>query len=323
MSELAIEQKSMSSQMNIENAVVAHSRASIRRGSKSFSFASRLLAKDQREAAMMLYAWCRYCDDRTDIKDRSTGLEIKEQNLKDLIAKTACIYEDGLLEEPEFAAMRYVVRRYKIPGFYPAELLKGMEMDLYHKGFETLDELLHYCYRVAGVVGLMMVHVLQVSDESALAFAQDMGMAMQLTNIARDIVEDAEMGRIYIPRQWLLEIGLNEADLLKPTSREKLAVAAKRLVTEAERLYRSGDKGIAYLPIVASFSIVAARQVYSAIGRKVVRRGAHAWDTRTWIPRWRKFLMLFSVGWTMLLTVPQRLRKPWSPVEVHRVRLFQ
>lgn len=302
--------------------IVAHSRAAIRKGSKSFSFASRLLGRDEREAAMMLYSWCRYCDDRTDVKDLTTPVSVKEANLNDLKMKTEGIYKGEFPSEPEFAAMAYVVHKYQVPAYYPRELLAGMEMDLYHDGFETFDELLQYCYRVAGVVGLMMVHVLQVSDERALEYAQDMGMAMQLTNIARDIVEDAEMGRVYIPRQWLNEVGLSPSEVNHPESRPKLALIARKLHDEAEKLYQSGDKGISYLPFAAAFSIVAARKVYSAICAKVVRRGSHAWDSRTWIPRWHKFLLLFSVSFSLLRTIPARIASPWKAVKISEVRKF-
>lgn len=302
--------------------IVAHARAVIRKGSKSFSFASRLLARDQRQAAMMLYSWCRYCDDRIDGKDRSTPSSTKEKNLRELIARTSAIYRGEDPVEPEFAAMAYVVRKYSIPAYYPRELLAGMEMDLYHEGFATFEDLLRYCYRVAGVVGLMMVHVLKVSDEAAMQHAQDMGMAMQLTNIARDIIEDAEMGRVYIPREWLREFNLAESDLLLPEARSKLAELARRLCDEAEKLYRSGDDGIKYLSLPAAFSIIAARSVYSAIGRKVVRRGERAWDSRTWVRRWHKLALLFSVVLRLARHVPERWQNPWKPISPVGVRRF-
>ena len=309
--------------MQRSEPIVAHSRTAIRKGSKSFSFASRLLAKDEREAAMMLYSWCRYCDDRTDIKDRATSYEIKQHNLDDLIAKTAAVYRGEMPDEPEFGAMAHVVRKYNLPAYYPQELLAGMAMDLNHDGFETVADLMRYCYRVAGVVGLMMVHVLRVSQTAALKHAQDMGMAMQLTNIARDIVEDAEMGRIYLPREWMREVGLDEKDILAPVSRAKLAQLSQKLVVMAEALYRSGDEGIKYLPFYAAFSVVAARQVYSAIGQRVVRRGPEAWNSRTWIPRWKKFLMLGPIVLSVLKSIPERMKAPWRAESITGVRRFE
>ena len=125
----------------------------------------------------------------------------------------------------------------------------------------ALKELLLYCYRVAGTVGLMMSHVMGLRDESALKHAADLGIGMQLTNIARDIIEDAAMGRIYLPLSWLQEAQIPAAEVAAPEYREKLAMLSLRLLREADRYYRSGDAGLWYLSFRSACAVSAARQV--------------------------------------------------------------
>jgi phytoene synthase len=181
-------------------AAVEHGREMIRVGSKSFSLASKLLPRGAREGAWLLYAWCRHCDDEID---EAPTREERARRLADLRRRTELAYRDELTAEeraellahPIFVAFRQVARSCGIPRFYALELLEGMAMDLNHRPYGDERELRLYCYRVAGVVGLMMSHVMGLSDERALRHASDLGSAMQLTNIARDVLDDAAGAR--------------------------------------------------------------------------------------------------------------------------------
>jgi phytoene synthase len=153
-------------------------------------------------------------------------------------------------------------------------------MDVEGRRYETLDDLLGYCYGVAGVVGIMMAHVMGVRDVAILDRACDLGLAFQLTNIARDIVPDAGEGRIYLPLAWLEAEGVKPDAIADPRHRPALARLAARLVADAEPYYESALTGIAALPARAAWAIATARLVYRSIGHEVVRRGPAAWDER-------------------------------------------
>src|SRR5690606_25988910 len=195
----------------MSDQVIAQATQSINVGSKSFAAAARLFDERTRQSAVMLYAWCRHCDDVIDGQvlgqgqlegDRSSG----EERLAMLVELTERAYAGELMPAPAFAAFQQVVQRHGIPPKYPLEHLAGFRMDVQGYRYQTLDDTLLYCYRVAGVVGLMMAQVMGAESEATLDRACDLGLAFQLTNIARDIVEDAQIGRVYLPADWLEEV---------------------------------------------------------------------------------------------------------------------
>ena len=245
----------------------------IQKGSKSFSLAARLFDPATRDAAFFLYGWCRYCDDQVDQVGASVDRSELNARLKALKDNTAAAFSFAPQKEPVFIALQYIVHRYGIPSHYALELIEGMAMDVRATQYTSLKELLLYCYRVAGTVGLMMAHVMGLRDEAALKHAADLGIAMQLTNIARDIVEDASMGRIYLPSAWLSEAGIAPAEIAAPENREKLAMLTLRLLREAERYYRSGDEGLWHLSFRSACAVAAARNVYSEIGAVAAEKG--------------------------------------------------
>ena len=210
-------------------------------------------------------------------------------------------------------ALQYIVHRYGIPAHYASELIEGMAMDVRGIRYANLRELLLYCYRVAGTVGLMMSHVMGLRDESALKHAADLGIAMQLTNIARDVTEDASMGRIYLPLDWLDEANIASDEIAAPANREKLAVITLRLLREAERYYRSGDAGLWHLSFRSACAVSAARHVYSEIGALLVKRGARAWDQRTYVTGARKLWVVIRGVVSLIQSAPARIFKPWTP----------
>jgi 15-cis-phytoene synthase len=292
----------------------------IREGSKSFAVAARLFAPETRAAAYQLYAWCRYCDDRID--DETLGHRSGAAALGSLDDRLARLYEDTRLTlrgdppgEPVYEALGRVVGRYGIPQHLPLELIEGFAMDARGQRYERLDDLFLYCYHVAGTVGLMMAHVMGVRDEPTLRRAADLGIALQMTNIARDVVDDARAGRVYLPLHWLAEARVPPEEVAEQQHRERLAGVACRLLREADRYYASGDQGLARLPFRSAWSVTVARGVYSEIGRLVSTRGARAWDDRTVVSRGRKLAWVArGLGEALyLVTVSRRQRAAPRP----------
>jgi phytoene synthase len=285
----------------------------IAKGSKSFSLAAKLFAPETRDAAFFLYGWCRYCDDQIDEAGKSTDTTELDQRLKTLRDRTASAFSLEAQHEPVFVALQYIAHRYGIPSHYALELIEGMAMDVRSTRYATLKELLLYCYRVAGTVGLMMSHVMGLRDEHALKHAADLGIGMQLTNIARDITEDAAMGRIYLPLQWLREAGIAPDDISAAAHREKLAMLTSRLLREAEGYYRSGDAGLWHLSFRSACAVAAARHVYSEIGYLLLKRGGRAWDQRSYVTGVRKLWVVMRAVLSLIRSLPARIAQPWAP----------
>jgi 15-cis-phytoene synthase len=257
-------------------------RAVIAHHSKSFALASKLLPATARDDAAVLYAWCRRADDLVDLDtpDRSV-IDMLSDELTDAYAGRA---SDPLLRE-----FGRVVRRRGIPRTYPRELLAGMAMDLDDTQYETLEDLIVYAWRVAGVVGLMMTHVLGIDDDNALIPAAHLGIAMQLTNICRDVAEDLQRGRVYIPR----ELARGGAPV-----RELLAVA--------DRYYKSADRGLIALPLRASFGVASARDIYSAIGSRIAAQDYDVNAGRAIVSPTRKVSGVMRAAWRTLVSLPRR-----------------
>ena len=269
----------------MSQALMDHATRTIEVGSKSFAAAARLFDPATRRSVLMLYAWCRHCDDVVD--GQELGFNVAQQAPHDpaaelamLEAQTRRAYAGEPMQDPAFAAFQEVALRHRIEPRYALDHLAGFAMDVQDVRYETLDDTLRYCYHVAGVVGLMMASIMGAHDARVLDRACDLGLAFQLTNIARDIVEDARMGRCYVPAQWLREAGIPVDEVADPRHRAALAKVAARLVDEAEPYYDSALEGIAALPLRSAWAIASARNVYRQIGIVVKRRGAHAWDQR-------------------------------------------
>ncbi|RYZ13386.1 MAG: phytoene/squalene synthase family protein [Comamonadaceae bacterium] len=265
--------------------LVALAAEAIEAGSSSFAAAARLFDETTRDSTLLLYAWCRHCDDVIDGQafghgqrtgDRGDGLARLAQ-LEDA-TRRACAGEPT--DEPVFAGLGQVVRLHGIDVSLPLEHLAGFRMDAVGAHYATLADTLLYCYRVAGVVGLMMARVMGARDPDALDRACDLGIAFQLTNIARDIVDDAAIGRIYLPADWLHAAGIPPERLADPAHRHALAGVAARLVETADPYYVSARSGLAALPLRSAWSVATARGVYRAIGHRVKQLGDHAWDVR-------------------------------------------
>jgi phytoene synthase len=287
------------------------------KGSLSFTLAARLFDSKRREGARFLYAWCRYCDDAVD--RAGSDRELARRNLRELREMTESALRGEPQVHPVFFAFQQVALQYKIPREYAMDLLAGMEMDVAGIAELSEKELDLYCYRVAGVVGLMMSHVMGLSSDEALSYAVSAGNAMQMTNISRDVLEDAAMGRVYLPREWLADEGLVGQDVSRPECRAQVTRVVKRLLSRAQGNYVHAERGLKYLPLRAAFAVAAAIEVYSEIGKRVLDRGEKAWDTRTVVPASRKLWVLGRGVLKVLAQLPERLANPWRARPIEKI----
>ena len=305
----------------MSEALLDHATETIKVGSKSFAAAAKLFPADVRRSVLMLYAWCRHCDDTVDGQELGFGavsltqLEA-EMQLARLEDQTRRAYSGEKMQDPAFAAFQEVALRHAIEPRYAVDHLAGFAMDVEQAQYETIDDTLRYCYHVAGVVGLMMASIMGASKDTVLDRACDLGLAFQLTNIARDIVDDARMGRCYLPAAWLREAGIPADEVALPTHRAALAGVAARLVDYAEPYYASAATGIIALPLRSAWAIATARNVYRQIGIKIKARGPHAWDERVGTSRATKLWLLVKGGASALTSrlrsMPPRPQGLWQ-----------
>jgi len=267
------------------DAIVATAQESIARGSQSFAAASRLFDRRTRERAWLLYAWCRRCDDIADGQEHGHGMTLVEDapaRLERLSAMTETALAGNWVGDPAFDALRIVADETKMPPHFARDLIAGFALDAKDWRPRTEDDLYTYCYHVAGAVGCMMAVVMGVSpeDEATLDRACDLGMAFQLANIARDVGEDDRVGRCYLPVDWLSEMEIPAGELLNPAHRQKLAVLGSRLAERAAAFEASARFGTPKLSFRSAWAVLAAAEIYGAIGREVAARGERAWDSR-------------------------------------------
>jgi 15-cis-phytoene synthase len=299
-------------------ALVAAAGDIISRGSQSFRAASRLFDAPTRERAWLLYAWCRAADDLTDGQDLGHGatapLDPAEAQAK-LAALTSAALDSDQPVPPPFLALRQVARETTMPRGFIADHLAGFALDSADWRPQTEDDLLRYCYHVAGTVGCMMAVVMGVdpADQDTLDRACDLGIAFQLANIARDLVPDALVWRCYIPAVWLEEFGLTETSLALRTNRPALAQIAARMVKLARPYRASARIGASLLPRRSRQAVLAADAIYGAIGEKVLKRGEAAWDQRVRVNKAGKLALFTGAMLRASSSPPNTLRTElWS-----------
>lgn len=259
----------------------------MRGGSKSFFAASKLLPQRVRAASIALYAFCRVADDLVD-EGEST-----EEALIELKQRLDAIYSGQPQPHLEDNALALVVDQYQLPRAMLEALIEGFEWDAHGKTYETIEAVHQYGARVAGSVGAMMCWIMGPRHATALARACELGVAMQLTNIARDVGEDARNGRLYLPHAWMREAGI-EPDkwLANPIFSPALQSVIERLLEEAERLYIKANAGIAELPKDCRAAILAARLIYSEIGNQLRKEGCDSVNRRAVVSTTRKLALL-------------------------------
>jgi phytoene synthase len=283
-------------------ALVAHARTTIAKGSKSFAAASRLFDPKTRERAQLLYAWCRACDDIADGQELGHGASAvqdasaKLSRMRALTAKALAGEETG---DASFDCLGVVAAETGLPARYAHDLIDGFALDAQEWRPRSEDDLLLYCYHVAGTVGCMMAVVMGVApdDEAVLDRACDLGIAFQLANIARDIGEDAAVDRCYLPIEWLVDVDIPPGEHMKPPFRPRLAMLARRLAAMAERYEASARTGAAALPYRSAWAVLAAAGIYGDIAREVAARGERAWDHRVSTARADKLGWIVTAAW--------------------------
>jgi phytoene synthase len=262
----------------INPADLDHCREAIRHNSLSFHAASRVLPAHVRDPALALYAFCRLADDEVDLHDDKASAVLRLRDRLDLV------YRGTPRNAPADRAFASVVNHHQMPRALPEALLEGLAWDAMDRRYDTLSGLFDYSARVAAAVGAMMCVLMGVRDEHALARACDLGVAMQLTNIARDVGEDARARRMYLPLEWLTAAGIDaDAYFAEPLPTDAIRAMVKRLLREADNLYARSEAGIPALPMAARPGIYAARHIYAGIGQAVTCNGfaSVSWRGRT------------------------------------------
>ena len=277
-----------------------HCERAIQHGSLSFHAASRLLPSKVRDPALALYAFCRLADDAVDLHHDKGGAVL---SLNERLEKC---YNGAPRNAPADRAFAAIIEDFEMPRALPEALLEGLAWDAVERRYQTLSGVYSYSARVASAVGAMMCVLMRVRDADALARACDLGVAMQLTNIARDVGEDARAGRVYLPLDWLDEAGIDlDLFLRDPLPTDALRAVVRKLLNAADRLYMRAEAGIAGLPRSARLGIYAASYIYAGIGREVRRAGCDSISTRAHTSKAQKIGWIaqatMSAGGTMVL----------------------
>ncbi len=277
--------------------MLAECREILSRGSKSFAAASRLLPSRLLDPVTAYYAFCRVSDDAVDESDdpEAALIELRER-------------VDALVDGRPHAhaadrAMAWVMRAYGVPRAPIDALLEGYAWDVEGRRYETLSDVRAYAARVAASVGVVMTLLMDRREPWVLHRAADLGVAMQLTNIARDVGEDARAGRVYLPLEWLRAEGIDPAAFLnRPRYEPGVGVAVCRLLDHADFLYRRARSGVAALPADCRFAIAGAAAVYADIGRVIRDRSYDSVSSRAYTSGPRKTWLLAKSGWTLCVS---------------------
>jgi phytoene synthase len=283
-----------------------HCQRVARTQAKNFYYAFFALPKEKRDAMCALYAFFRYCD---DLSDDAESVDAARQNLRRWRAVLDAAYagagEASQLpaDQPGAAtanlmlpAFNDAVRRFKIPKEYFADLITGAEMDLDVKRYETFDELYRYCYRVASCVGLSVIHIFGFTNDAAKQHAEECGIAFQLTNILRDVREDAQMGRIYLPLEDLRRFGVPEADILAGKPPPAFVDLMRFESQRAHDYYEKSRPLIRMIHADSREALVALMEIYHGLLKKIERAGFDVFAQRVSLPKWKKiFIAIRSV----------------------------
>ena len=302
-------------------ALVSHARQSIRRGSKSFSAASRLFDRQTRERVWLLYAWCRACDDLADAQDHGHtlgDLTDPEGRLNTIQRLTELAFAGKPTGNASFDALGQLAGETGITKGMADDVIAGFALDAADWRPRTVPDMLRYCYHVAGAVGVMMAVVMGVDprDEDTLDRACDLGLAFQLANIARDIWEDDAAGRCYLPVEWLVEADIPPGEVTKPHYRHALVPMVRRLCAMVTQYEASARIGASRLAFRQRWAVLSAAGIYGAIAREVDRLGEHAWDHRIHTTRSQK-MGFVAQAFNESYSQPADARKPeWSRREL-------
>ncbi|MGF1679033.1 MAG: phytoene/squalene synthase family protein [Candidatus Methylacidiphilales bacterium] len=273
-----------------------HAEAITRHHAKSFYFSSFTLPQEKRRRAYAVYALCRTVDDRIDEAEPGADLTAEIKSLRELLDRiyTAQFTPSDLTTHPWLPATAETLRECEIPPHYFEDLILGVEMDRGPVRLQNWEELDRYCYLVAGVVGLMMTRIFGLVNRQYEAEALDLGRAMQLTNILRDVAEDARKGRVYLPADELSRHGISDADLTQWPALGDWKELITGQIQRARFYYQRSEKGILHLPDDGSRRTVwIMRDVYAGILDAIEQRGGDVFSSRCYVPLYRKCGLVF------------------------------
>ncbi len=260
---------------------------------KTFYFASRFLPPEKKNACYAIYAFCRYIDDLVDKNlMRSLSSEESLEKLSEAVDEwrqhLQALYNGEFIDHPIMIALKDTISRFGIPENLPNELIDGVNMDMSKTRYENFEDLKVYCYKVASVVGLMTTYVFGFEDENTFSYAVDLGIAMQMTNILRDVKEDAMGGRIYLPKEEMEQFGYSEEDLMKFTLNKNFRELMHYQISRATEYYNTADEGIRMLDRDSRVTVGLMSRNYRKILEIIKENDFNVFARRAYVPVYRK-----------------------------------
>lgn len=282
-----------------------HCRTITRTYAKTFYLATRFLPRHKQRSIFAIYGLCRFLDNLVDeaedlIIDNPVKLHEIEERLSEWKEKLRKTYEGESADNAILLAFSDVLRRHEIPIALPFELIDGVCMDLTKNRYQTFEEVYDYSYKVASVVGLMVSEVFGYDDDSALSHAVDLGIAMQLTNILRDVGEDLQRDRIYLPAEDLNRFGVTESDLFQHKMSDEFIALMKFQIARARRYYESAEKGIPMLSSDSRLPVRLAHDNYSRILDQIETNDYQVFTRRAYLSFTRKLAIVPRIWWHTL-----------------------
>ncbi len=267
--------------------------------SRSFYLASSLLPTEKRRAVRALYAFCRISD---DIVDRCEGVDAGEKLEKGEVERQLAHWRRRVSETPASDDLVVIAwtdarLRWGVPQRYAEQLIDGVAQDLQPVAYQTFDDLTDYCYGVASTVGLMSMHIIGYSGEEAIPYAIKLGVALQMTNILRDVSEDWRMGRLYLPQADLEQFDLVKGDLERGQVTPSWRNFMRFQIERNRRLYEEAWPGIAMLDRDGRFAIAAAAELYRAILKDIERHDYDVFSRRAFVSKRGKLRRLPGIWW--------------------------
>ncbi len=258
--------------------------------SRSFSLASALLPGQKRQAARALYAFCRTTDDIVDHPTSDTVSKLSDWSAHALNGHPPC---------DDLTAIAWTDTRtnYRIPTRYAEQLISGVARDLHQTRYKTFTDLAEYCYGVASTVGLMSMHIIGFAGDEAIQYAVKLGVALQLTNILRDVAEDWDRGRVYLPQEELTDFGLSETDIANGIVDDRWRSFMRFQIERARHLYDEAWPGIAMLAPEGRFAIAAAAEFYRGILDDIEAHDYDVFTRRAHVTKWGKIKRLPGLWW--------------------------
>lgn len=275
--------------IEIKNAY-KHCRLITKKEAKNFFYAFITLPQKKRDAIYATYAFCRHCDDAVD---RNTSLDMKLHTLGELREHLESTYA-GKPKGYVFTALGHAANTHNIPQGYFQEVINGVEMDLTIDRYQTFEDLKLYCYRVASAVGLICLEIFEYKDPIAIQYAIDLGVAMQLTNIIRDVREDLHQNRIYLPIEDMEKYGFSESDLLNGTNRKAQKCFIKFQVNRARDNFQTGLRILPYLPARSRACPSILAQLYMHILDRVEKNDFNVFDSRIELSNTEKLVVMVT-----------------------------